>query len=90
MEIHVIIKKFSDWFFGPSIEFARYDNKTNIMTIKFSDGKRAHFKGEATVWHGYPYMRRASLEWEERLTDLWVYWKEHGNSYPTAHKKLNK
>lgn len=64
---------------------ASYD-KNKILTVYYKDGF-SRYKGECTVWHHYPSMKRCSTETESMLCDIWEYIREHGNDYPDAHLK---
>ena len=71
-----------------SIIEATYEKE--ILTIKYESGKILQYEGSCTVWHTYPMMRRCDTFKEGELCDIWAYIKKHGNSYPNAHKKLNR
>lgn len=71
----------------PKVTDAIYDDKTQILWVKWNNGEELHFKGSCTVWRTYPMMGGLSTSMESELCDLWSYIKEHGNPYPTAHLK---
>ena len=73
----------------PKVTDAIYQEETQILWVKWSNGLEQHFKGSCTVWYTYPMMNRCSTSIESELCDLWSYIKEHGNPYPTAHIKEN-
>jgi|GEM_PF-6614331 len=58
-----------------------------VLTVHYNDGTRDKYKGSCTVWYSYPYMRRCGTSEEMWLCNIWKYVSEHGNPYPTAHKK---
>jgi hypothetical protein len=71
----------------PKITDAIYEEKIQVLWVKWSTGNEQHFKGSCTVWHSYPMMKRMPTSTESELCDIWEYIKEHGNPYPTAHLK---
>lgn len=65
---------------------ATYDEKTQTMTVNFSDGETVKYYGSSTVWFIMPYMVRCGSSKESKLSEIYQYIKVHGNPYPTAHK----
>lgn len=61
--------------------------KTDILTVKWSDGMVRQYCGSSTVWYSYPYMQRCVSGKERELCDLYKYIQKHGNPYPFAHIK---
>ncbi len=66
---------------------ANYDKEKEVLTLTFSDGSEEQYKGDCTVWHKIPLMKRCSTLKECELVDIWKYINHYGNPYPTAHKK---
>lgn len=70
---------------------ASYNFKEELMTLEYSDGSEAVFKGSGTVWHRLPYLERCDTDMEARLVEYWEYNKHWKGPYPWAHlKKLNE
>jgi hypothetical protein len=71
------------WF--PKPIKSTLDNE--ILSVTWSSGETIQYKGECTVWHEMPMMKRCSTLMESLLSELWEYHKNYGNPYPTAHEK---
>lgn len=70
------------------VVMATYDKKKEILTLTFKSGVVNQYKGDCTVWHTYPMMKRCDTNMEIFLSEIWEYIEEHGNPYPTAHKEI--
>jgi hypothetical protein len=70
---------------APSILLAQYDGENEVMTVHYSNGDVARFKGTGTVWNKMPMMARCSTQLEQTLTSILTYVKQWGNPYPNAH-----
>jgi hypothetical protein len=64
--------------------------KDEILSLWYSDRTKEHYKGDCTVWHEYPMMKRCSTSQEYYLHNIWEYIETHGNPYPRAHKEITK
>jgi len=67
------------------VETASYDSAKQILTVKFKDGGETKYKGQCTVWHELPRMKRCGTFEESDLHKLWEYCTQHKGNYPTAH-----
>lgn len=84
----MILKFLKKRFCTPYVVKATYDEKTETMTVTWSDGDTEQYEGSGTVWYKMPYMRRCGTSGESMLCELWTYFRRYGNDYPTAHEKF--
>lgn len=82
-----ILKRLMIVLFGKEILLARYDFKTQVMTIDYTNDTTEQFKGSGTVWHEMPLMKRCNTFDEGTLCEIWEYITQWGNPYPIAHQK---
>lgn len=84
--LQTILNRLRRLFTGDKVTSASYDPKTQLMSVTFEDEYTKIYEGDVTVWYEYPMMTRCSTGTEWMLCNLWKYWSQHGNPYPTAHK----
>jgi len=57
-----ILKSIKEFFSRAHVVLADYNEETEVMTIKWSDGRIEKFVGSCTVWNKLPYMERSNNE----------------------------
>ncbi len=76
-------KQFLQLFKSHCIVSATYED--GIMKVCWSDGSKGEYKGECTVWHRLPSMRRPGTLMESELCRLQDYIEYYGNPYRIDH-----